>query len=254
MNIPLKIIMVVLLGFLMSIDPCLAQKKKFDFSKGKNLLKKVKSLKNPDEPTSETKKEQAVTSEGTGNEAKKRKLSPPDVNEQITNARAAFSDKSYTETRFYVQQAIMAIELEIGHEILESLPESVLGNEADKSQDVVYSTGAGFVGMNVSREYPADGGRIQAAIANSSAFSMGAQMMVASPGMAGYDDNSKVTRYKGYKAVLEVDDYRGYKMSIPFGQSSIFILECQMCESESQLLSAADLFDINEYKTLLGEQ
>ena len=79
-------------------------------------------------------------------------------------------------------------------------------------------------------------------------------MATTSPGMAPQDENTKITRYKGYKAVLEADDYRGYKMSIPIGQSSIFILDCRTCDSESQLIEAADLFDIDEFKSLLGEK
>jgi len=257
MKASIKIILIVLLGWYMSAEPCQAQKK-FSFKKGKELLKKAKTLSEP-ETVTETKEAPPSDSQNEVNGlpnsgGKKRKLTPPDVNEQIRNARAAFSDKSYTESRFYIQQAIIGIELDIGYKILESMPEIVSGHQADKSQDEVYSTGAGFAGMSISRQYPSDNGYIKASVANSSILAGTAQFAVSSAAMNGYDDNTKVTRYKGYKTILEADDYSGYKMSVPFGQSSVFILECGTCESEDQLMKVADLYDIDEYKTLLGEQ
>ena len=234
-------------------EPCTAQKKKFNFDKGKSLLKKVQAVSKTEETVVKP-EETKDTSADTDEYAKKRKLDPPDVHEQIANARTAYAVQSYTETRFYVQQAIIGIELQIGNKILESMPDAVLGVSADKSEDVVFSTGAGFAGMNISREYPRDIGTNKAMVANNSALTMGMHMATTSPGMAPQDENTKITRYKGYKAVLEADDYRGYKMSIPIGQSSIFILDCRTCDSESQLIEAADLFDIDEFKSLLGEK
>jgi len=254
MKTTLRVIMIFLLGFIMTMAPCHAQKKKIDFTKGKSLLNKVKTLTEPEEKSSPDQPEPNDKIYRNEGEPKVRKLTPPDVNEQISNARAAFADNSYTEARFYVQQAIVGIELQIGYKILESMPIDVLGVSADKSQDEVFSAGAGFVGMNVNREYPNEAGTIKAIVANNSGENMGVQMAVSSPTMSGYDENIKITRYKGYKAVIEVDDYSGYKISIPFGQSSVFMLKCGTCDTEEQLMEAANLFDIDTYKNLLGEK
>lgn len=248
--------MTIIFGVVMSIEPCPAQKK-FSFKRGKEMLKKAKAFTEPEKTVEPSKpKSEEVSKEPSSDHhsAKKRKLTPPDVEEQIRNAKSAYADNSYTEARFYVRQAIMGIELKIGYQILKKMPETVLGHAADKANDEVYSTGAGFAGMSISRSYPTDEGTIQASVANSSVLSSTAQFAVSSATMAGYDQNTKVTRYKGYKTMLEVDDYAGYKMSVPFGQSSVFILNCPICESEDQLLEIADLYDIDEFKTLLGEK
>ncbi len=255
-----RISTIIILGSLISLQPIMAQKKN-KVKKTKVMFNKIKSLKDQlkvqpgsqtSEPTTSTKDEPYEDNA----EPRNRKLKPPDVRMQIYNANQAFSNDSYTEARFYIQQAIMGIELEMGYQILASMPETVLQIQADQSQDEVYSTGAGFVGMTISREYPGDEGLIKASIGNNSALYsyVGMQASYNTQMMAGGDEDTKVIRYKGSKAYLKVDDYNGFEMMIPFGQSSVFVLMCSLCESEEQLMQAADLFDIAEFKSLLGEQ
>jgi hypothetical protein len=251
-----SILTIFLLCCLISVEPGMAQKEKEAIKKGRALFNKIKSLKDPvkKEPVSQTK----IVEDSPANdrEAKKRKLTPPDVRLQINNAGQAYASDDYTEARFYIQQAIMGIELEIGYQILKTMPEMIKGIKADKEQDEVYSTGAGFAGMIISREYPGDEGSIKAAIANNNTLYSyaGMQASMNAQTMTGGDETSKVIRYKGNKAYLEADDYAGYKMMVPFGQSSIFVLECSSCDTEANLLEIADLFDIEKYKSLLGEQ
>lgn len=249
-----KILIVIILGGLVSISPAASQKKKVDFKKGKSLINKVKKMTEPEKKSSSGITLPADNTQTVNNDSNERKLAPPDVNKEIENANAAFAEKSYAEARFYIQQAIMGIELQIGYEILNSMPEEVLGVKADKTQDVVYSTGAGFTGMEVSRDYPQDIGHTKAIIANSTILNGTAQFAVTSMAAGSYDENTKVTRYKGYKAVLEADQYSGFKMSIPLGQSTVFMIDCGTCQTEEELLETADTFDIEKYKTLLGEK
>ena len=83
---------------------------------------------------------------------------------------------------------------------------------------------------------------------------VGIEAQYATQGDYQGDVNSKVIRYKDNKAYIKVDDYSGYELMIPFGQSSVFVLKCPPCESEDELLQVADLFDIDLFKKLLGEQ
>ena len=263
------ILSITLLGLVTCPQPAAAQKekekeKKEVVKKGKVLFNKIKSLKNQFDPPSSTQPsapgQPATTgtedSYGATREPKKRKLTPPDVRLQINNASQALAGDAYAEARFYVQQAIMGIELEIGYQILESMPEMIMGTKADKTLDEVFSTGAGFAGMIVSREYPGDEGSVTANVGNNSVLYSYAGMQADYQTQTGYDGdvNSKVIRYKNNKAYIQVDDYAGYEMMIPFGQSSVFVLECSLCETEAQLMEVVDLFDIEEYKSLLGEQ
>ena len=255
----------ILLGFYLATVPANAQqdknkdKKENVFKKGKVIFKKIKSFTTETPSSGAPSRPEPVYGEDNGGDRPppKRKLTPPDVNDQLANARDALQDDDLAEARFFVRQAIMGIELEMGYDILASMPEKVLAYEADKSQDEVYSSGAGFAGMVVSREYPgSDYGPIEAAVGNNSTLytMVGMEAQYATQGDYQGDVNSKVIRYKGNKAYIKVDDYSGYEMMIPFGQSSVFVLKCPPCESEEELLQVADLFDIVLYKKLLGEQ
>ncbi len=257
----LKTFAIILLGLLICLEPAVAQKEKEKdvVKKGKVILKKIKSFKNQlNTPADNNQTEVKYNTEKPkeeNRESKKRKLTPPDVRLQINNANQSLKNDAYAEARFYVQQAILGIELEMGYEILKSMPENVMNTDADKSQDEVFSTGAGFAGMIVSREYPKENGYIKASVGNNSAIYSYAGMQASYDAQIySGDDDSKVIRYKNNKAFIKVDDYTGYEMMVPFGQSSVFVLECEPCETEDQLMAIADLFDIEKYKSLLGEQ
>ena len=262
MSTIMKLLAWMIVAMFVSLQPAEAQKtkEKENFKKGKAVFNKLKNFKNQlNHPTSTTTKptnENQQEPLEKSNTPKNRKLTPPDVRLQIYNASQSFGKDDFSTARYYIKQAIMGIELEIGNQILQSMPETIEDNKADKSLDEVYSTGAGFVGLVISREYPADKGYIKASIGSNSVLfsSAGIQASMQSQSMGYGDENTKSMLYKGNKASLEVDEYDGYKMVVPFGQSSVFVLECSLCETEAQLIKIADQFDIDQYKSLLGEQ
>ena len=65
---------------------------------------------------------------------------PPDVNQQIADAEKSHGEGNYSDARYSIQQALMSIELQIGKEVLKSLPQSVSGLEKDTTQNKVMST------------------------------------------------------------------------------------------------------------------
>src|SRR5205085_1856227 len=56
---------------------------------------------------------------------------PPDVKENLATAETSFKAGSYGDARYAVQQAMLGVELEIGRQILKSMPETISGLKKD---------------------------------------------------------------------------------------------------------------------------
>lgn len=180
----------------------------------------------------------------------------PDVNQHIADAEAAFSKQSYSEAKAAVRQALWGVELEIGKKILLSLPESVEDLQKVEAEDRVTSTGVGFVGLVIERVYQGkEDMELRTSIGNDAAL-LGIAGMYMVGGMYQTTDetNQKQIRFQEHKAFIEYDDYEGYTLSVPFGQSSIFVLRGANFETENQFMAAANNFDLEKIKKELGEQ
>jgi hypothetical protein len=182
-------------------------------------------------------------------------VTPPNVNENIDAANNAFKARKYSDSRYALRQAILGIEMEIGKGVLESLPESVNDLKKDSQSDRVTSSGIGFVGMTIERVYLKGDQELKLMIANNSAM-LSAISMYMSTGTYGAssDQKFKQIQFQGHRGVIEFDEYSGYKLSVPFGQSSLIVLEGVNFESEQQVMAAAERFDIEKIKKQLGEQ
>ena len=53
---------------------------------------------------------------------------------------------------------------------------------------------------------------------------------------------------------MQFDNSSGYTLSVPFGQSSIMVVNGINYKSESEIMAAADNIDIESIKQKLGEQ
>lgn len=182
---------------------------------------------------------------------------PPDVKGNLTDAETAYKAKSYGEARYAVQQAMLGVEMEIGQDVLKSLPESVSGLNKDGAADEVTSTGWGWVGLTIKREYRKEDKDFKATISNNAAW-MAAVNIYLTGGYAqttgGSQQNWKQTKLKGYKAVIDYDENSGYKLSVPLGQSSLIIFEGVNFATEKDMMTAAGVFDLDAIKKKLGEQ
>jgi len=180
---------------------------------------------------------------------------PPDVNKNIETARASFDAKNYSEAKYAIRQAILGVEMEIGQKVLASLPESVGGLDKDPKSDRVSSSGIGFVGMSIERVYVKGDQELRMMIANNSAMLSAINMYMAAGGYgASTDQNHKPVTLQGNRGVLEYDEYSGYKLSVPIGQSSLIVLEGINFQNEGEIMAAAEKFDVNGIKKQLGEQ
>lgn len=182
---------------------------------------------------------------------------PPDVKQNLTDAETAYKSTSYAEARYAVQQAMLGVEMEIGNQVLKSLPETVVSLPKQAEKDQVTSTGWGWAGLTIKREYLQEDKLLTATIANNSAWMSAVNMYMANGGYAQQtngEQNWKQVKVKGYRAIIEYDESSGYKLSIPIGQSSLIVLEGVNFASEQEMMNAGNAFNIDGIKKMLGEK
>lgn len=182
---------------------------------------------------------------------------PPDVNQNLADAETSYASGSYGEARYAVQQAMLGVELQIGKQVLESLPETVSELPKIEEEDKVTSTGYGWAGLTIQRDYRNDEKEFKATIANNAAWMSAVNMYLSNGGYAqttGGEQNWKQTKLKGYRAIIEYDESSGYKLSVPVGQTSLIVLEGVNYASEQEMMDAAGTIDIDGIKKMLGEQ
>lgn len=182
---------------------------------------------------------------------------PPDVNQNLLDAEAAYKKGSYGESRYAVQQAMLGVELEIGNKVLKSLPETIAGINKEAESDQVTSTGWGWAGLTIQRVY-SDGKEkeLTVTIANNSVWMAGvnAYLSGAYAQQTGGQQNWKQIKVKGHRAIIEFSQESGYKISVPLGQSSIIVYEGINFASEPDMIKAAETVNIDAIKKELGEQ
>jgi hypothetical protein len=153
---------------------------------------------------------------------------------------------------------MLGVEMEIGQDILKSLPETVSGMKKDAGADQVTSTGWGWAGLTIQRVYTGSNDKeLTVTIANNSVWMSAINMYMANGGYSqtgSSDQNWKHTKVKGHKAIIEFSEDSGYKLSVPLGQSSILVYEGVNFATEQELMTAANAIDIEAIKKKLGEQ
>lgn len=180
----------------------------------------------------------------------------PDVNGNIDDAEASFDRKDYSDARYAVRQAILGIEFEIGQNILNDLPDEIAGLPAVKNEDNITSSGIGFVGMIISRVYRGNDMEIRITVGNDAAMVSAANAYLASGAYASSsaDQDYKTLKFQDERGVITWDEYAGYTLSVPFGQSSIFVTEGVNFESEDDFMNASNEVTLSNIKNQLGEK
>jgi hypothetical protein len=183
--------------------------------------------------------------------------SVPDVALHIDEARSSYVSRNYTASKSALRQALWGVELEMGKNVLESLPESVGSLKVDAESDRVSSTGIGFVGLVIERRYSGGDDMELAVSVGSDSGLFGIAGLAAASGMYAQstdETNHKQIRFQDHNAYISYDDYDGYMLSVPFGQSSVFILRGINYDTETEFMSSAANFNILTIKQKLGEQ
>jgi len=145
--------------------------------------------------------------------------------------------------------------MEIGQNILDDLPTSVKGLSMVPEEDQVASMSIGFVGLTIERVYREGDQQFKVTLGNNAALLSAVNMYMSSAVYASNEEpDHKQVKFKGYTGILEYDEYSGYKLSVPFGQSSIFVAGGINFESEQEIMAAANEFDLENIKQELGEK
>jgi hypothetical protein len=180
---------------------------------------------------------------------------PPNVPENIASAGSAFGKGNYRDAKNAVRQAILGVEMEIGHNILESLPESVKGLVKVPEEDRVASMSIGFVGLTIERTYRGGDQQLKVTIGNDAALLSAVNMYMTSGVYTSSEETGqKQVTFKGQQGILAYDESSGYTLSVPFGQSSVFVAEGTNYSNEQEIMAAAEEFDLEKIKKELGEQ
>jgi hypothetical protein len=182
---------------------------------------------------------------------------PPNVGENLTAAETAFKGGNYGDARYAVQQAMLGVELEIGQKILKTLPAAVVGLDKDTAADQVTSTGWGWSGLTIHREYGKEDKQFRLTIANNAVWMNALNLYFNNMGYAqtnGGEQKWKQIKVKGNRAVIEYDDNTGYKVSVPLGQTSLLVYEGVNFASEADMMTAVNAIDVDMIKKQLGEK
>ena len=178
----------------------------------------------------------------------------PDVDENIRLAQTAYSSKNYRDARYSARQALLGVEMTMGHRVLENLPQSISGLQAVTEEDQVASTGVTLTGLIIERVYRSNDQELRITLGNNSVLLSATGMYLASGNVTTTEEGQKIIQFQGHQAVIEYDDHTGYTLSVPFGQSSIMVVNGVNFASEEAMMNAAGKFDINNMKKQLGEQ
>jgi len=217
--------------------------------------------KNGNAPGSSTGNTGSTGNRGGGNPSNKGGqgliTTPPDVKENLSTAETAFKSGSYGEARYAVQQAMLGVEMEIGQKLLKSFPETVAGLKKDAGADQVTSTGWGWAGLTINREYETGDKQFKIMVSNNAAWMQAINLFFNNTGYAqttGGEQKWKQTKVKGNRAVIEFDRSSGYKLSVPIGQTSLIMFQGVNFATEQEMMNAANQIDIDGIKAQLGEK
>jgi hypothetical protein len=183
---------------------------------------------------------------------------PPDVNQQITDAEQAHKTSNFSDARYSIQQALMGVEIQLGREVLKSLPDTAANLPKDTLQDKVTSTQWGWSNMTIQRVYTDKKDKqLTITIGNNPIYSTIVFAYFNNPYMqqAGAENQkSKQVRVAGNKAIIEYDDSKGYTLMMPMGQTSVIVWECINFADENEVMTTAASFDIDGIKKMMGEK
>jgi hypothetical protein len=180
----------------------------------------------------------------------------PDVLAEIRQANESVTAANYLQAKSAVRNALWGVELGIGKKVLEIMPKSVEGLASNEREDKVTSTGIGFAGLVIERVYKGkDDMEVKATIGNDSAIlGMAGFYMMGDTWVQSEQTDQKTIQFKGQRAVIRYSDSDGYTLSVPFGQSSVFIVTGINFDDENRFMAAANHFDLAKIKHELGEQ
>ncbi len=184
---------------------------------------------------------------------------PPDVNKSITDAETASTAADYSNARYALQQAMIGVEVELGRQLLQSLPATVDGINKDTTKNLVSSSQYGWNNMTIQTVY-SDGKEKQMTVTmgNNPVYAGMVNMyfnnaaLIQSSG--NNNQNMKQIRFKGNQALIQYDQSKGYTLYMQMGQGSMIVWDCVNFATEDEVMTAANAFDVDGIKKMMGER
>lgn len=180
---------------------------------------------------------------------------PPDVVQQLTDADQAYQRSQYGDARFSIQQALLGVELQLGKNLLQSLPQEINGLPLDSADDRVMSTRYGWANLTIQRNYQKEDKQLSILIGNNSVY---AGMLDLYFGFAATQSNGetqdvKQIRVKGHKGIIKFDQHDGYTVLVQLGQSGMITWQGINFSTEQEMMDAVNKFDIENIRKTIGE-
>lgn len=170
-----------------------------------------------------------------------------DFTSSAQTAKQSYSSGNLENTRFALQQMLQSIDLISGKEVLKVLPESFGGMSAQSATDQV-STGTGFAGVIIHREYRSGDKMASMEVISNSPLISSLNAMLAMPFMgAGNNGDRMVTKIDGYKALIQKgaeDQKVTYDVQIPLGSTLITVKTENFTDDIQKLVSAIPVAQI----------
>lgn len=181
----------------------------------------------------------------------------PDVAQQLNDIDKAYNTGNFNDARFAIQQALLGVELQLGKQLLQSLPNEISGLPKDTLQDKVISTHWGWDNMNMQRVYVKGDKQLTITIGNNTAYAGVLDMYFNN----GYFQNAntadqkvKQIKIKNNRGIIKYDDREGYTLLIKLGQTGLVTCQGINFSNEQEITEAINTIDIDNIKKILGEQ
>ena len=160
-----------------------------------------------------------------------------DIDAYLADAGTKYSSEDYEGSRFELQRSLTELDIVIGKKILEMLPTSLAGAEADSEADEYIANSAGFAGVYISRNYedPSSDKKININMVDDSPMMAIVSQFINTPMMVGMSGKKSI-KIDGYKGMLEASDNADgteYTINIPSNQSMITMSFRGTSESEA---------------------
>jgi hypothetical protein len=157
-----------------------------------------------------------------------------DFTKNVSTARSAYAAGKLQDSRFAMEQMLRDLDIEIGKEILKLLPAKIGARNANTASDNVNGS-SGLTGLIVERHYGNQPSTASIEIINNSPLINSIGLILAAPMM--HDQNQKVMRIQGYKALLTKNQNSetgktGYELQIPMNNTLITVRIPETTETE----------------------
>lgn len=177
-------------------------------------------------------------------------LDAQNFDSKISEAQTAYQSGNLDDARVALQDALNEVNMTIGKEVLELLPENMKDISCDKAQDNVNGTGLGYAGLYVSRTYGATDSQKSANILliTDSPLLAGINTFLSMPAImtSGTDSDQKRIKVGSYKAMLQIneseDGTTDYDVQVPFG-TSLITFHCEGC-TETEVVEMANTIPV----------